>query len=121
MMGLQGFNLNIGYYGEVGTLSGNPDLIVNLDTERFESASLFYGYKLKQLLDQPDSQAVGIYGTTEERQEALEKGVTMGWIKKFDTMEDLAAEFKLDTEKLESAAAEAELALSLLALFPVCV
>ena len=110
MMGLQGFNLNIGYYGEVGTLSGNPDLIVNLDTERFEFASLFYGYKLKQLLDQPDSQAVGIYGTTEERQEALEKGVTMGWIKKFDTMEDLAAEFKLDTEKLESAAAEAELA-----------
>ena len=110
MMGLQGFNLNIGYYGEVGTLSGNPDLIVNLDTERFEFASLFYGYKLKQLLDQPDSQAVGIYGTTEERQEALEKGVTMGWIKKFDTLEDLAAEFKLDTEKLESAAAEAELA-----------
>ena len=110
MMGLQGFNLSIGYYGEVGTLSGNPDLIVNLDTERFEFASLFYGYKLKQLLDQPDSQAVGIYGTTEERQEALEKGVTMGWIKKFDTMEDLAAEFKLDTEKLESAAAEAELA-----------
>ena len=110
MMGLQGFNLNIGYYGEVGTLSGNPDLIVNLDSERFEFASLFYGYKLKQLLDQPDSQAVGIYGTTEERQEALEKGVTMGWIKKFDTMEDLAAEFKLDTEKLESAAAEAELA-----------
>ena len=73
MMGLQGFNLNIGYYGEVGTLSGNPDLIVNLDTERFEFASLFYGYKLKQLLDQPDSQAVGIYGTTEERQEALER------------------------------------------------
>lgn len=110
MMGLQGFNLNIGYYGEVGTLSGNPDLIVNLDSERFEFASLFYGYKLKQLLDQPDSQAVGIYGTTEERQEALEKGVAMGWIKKFDTLEDLAAEFKLDAEKLESAAAEAELA-----------
>ena len=110
MMGLQGFNLNIGYYGEVGTLSGNPDLIVNLDTERFEFASLFYGYKLKQLLDQPDSQAVGIYGTTEERREALEKGVSMGWIKKFDILEDLAAEFKLDAEKLGSAAAEAELA-----------
>ena len=110
MMGLQGFNLNIGYYGEVGTLSGNPDLIVNADTERFEFASLFYGLKLKQLLDQPGSQAVGIYGSTEAHKEALEKGVSMGWLKKFDTLEELAAAFKLDPDKLSAAAQEAELA-----------
>ena len=106
MMGLQGFNMNIGYYGEVGTLSGNPDLIVNQDTESFEFGKLFYGFKLKQLLDQPDKKAVGIYGANEDRQEVLEKGVSMGWLKKFDSLEELAASFSLDADALTELADE---------------
>lgn len=104
MMGLMGFNANIGYYGAVGGLTWSPQLCVNDNTETFGYNEDFYGLQLKLLCNQPNMESTGIYDSTHPSQDALAHGVEMGWIKQYDTLDDLAADMKLDSAKLQALA-----------------
>lgn len=110
MMGLMGINPNLGYYEEVGNLVWMPTLTVNAEGEDIALGSLFYSETLKHLLEQTGSQGYGIFDSTTAQAESLEKGVAANMIKKFDTLDELAASFKIDAETLKATAQNKNLA-----------
>lgn len=110
MMGLMGTNMQYGYYGPIGNLVWLTKMIVNKEGITFGMDSAFYSETLALLLEQTDSMGIGIFDGTTELTERLDMAVNAGLAKKFDTLEELAAEYGIDAEALAATAAEKELA-----------
>ena len=110
MMGLYGLNMNTGYYGELGNLVWLRNLCVNAEGKTFGMESAFYGDTLKLLLDQTGSCAYGIFDSTTEVTDRLEKAVEAGLAFRYDTLEELAADKNIDAAALAQTAQENGLA-----------
>ena len=110
MMGLMGLNMNLGYYGSIGNLVWHPQMVVNKEGAVFGLQEAFYSETLKLLLEQTDSQAYGIFDASTSLSDRLEEAVEAGNAKKFDTLEELAASYKIDADALAKTAEEKALA-----------
>ena len=110
MMGLYGLNMNTGYYGELGNLVWLRNLCVNAEGKTFGMESAFYGDTLKLLLDQTGSCAYGIFDSTTEVTDRLDKAVEAGLAFRYDTLEELAADKNIDAAALAQTAQENGLA-----------
>ena len=110
MMGLSGLNMNTGYYGEEGNLVWLPQLKVNAEGKTFGMETAFYGDTLKLLLDQTGSCAYGIFDSTTDVTDRLDKAVAGGLAFKYDSLEELAADKGIDADALAQTAAENNLA-----------
>ena len=96
MMGLRGTTMNYGYYNRVGNLSWSPKTILNKEGEDFGMGSAFYGETLKMLLDQTDACGVGVFDSTMGLNDDLDAAVEAGIAKKFDTLDELFADYGVD-------------------------
>ena len=110
MMGLSGLNMNTGYYGEEGNLVWLPQLKVNAEGKTFGMETAFYGDTLKLLLDQTGSCAYGIFDSTTDVTDRLDKAVADGLAFKYDSLEELAADKGIDAAALAQTTAENNLA-----------
>lgn len=109
MMGLTGLNANYGYYGPVGSVVRVPSIAVNLEGENINMGSYFYADTLELLLSQTGSQAYGISDATHSRVADLESAYALGLAGKFDTVEELAAEYGIEADALAETVAAANL------------
>lgn len=111
MMGLMGLNPSLGYYGEFGSLVWLPQVSVNAEGELVDLPNTFYGDTLALLCEQTGGCAYGIFDSTSDVLERLEKAVDKGYVDKYDTLEDLAADKGIDSaamlETVGDAVAEA--------------
>ena len=110
MMGLYGLNMNTGYYGEEGNLVWLRQLCVNAEGKTFGMETAFYGDTLKLLLEQTGSCAYGIFDSTTDVTDRLDKAVADGLAFKYDSLEELAADKGIDAAALAQTAAENGLA-----------
>ncbi|MBR2836244.1 MAG: FAD-dependent oxidoreductase [Coriobacteriales bacterium] len=90
MMGLMGLNPALGYYGEFGSLVWLPQMCVNAEGEPID-LSIHYGDTLKLICDQTDGHIFGIFDATNAVAERLEKALALGYVSKYDSLEELAA------------------------------
>ena len=107
MMGLMGTNMQYGYYGPIGNLVWLTKMIVNKEGVTFGMDSAFYSETLALLLQQTDSMGIGVFDGTTELTERLDMAVAANVAKKFDTLDELAEGYGIDTQAL-AATAEAQ-------------
>lgn len=110
MMGLFGVNPGLGYYGKYGNLVWQTVVTVNAEGETFGMEEAFYGKTLKLLLDQTDACGYGIADATSACADRFEEAVEAGYVRKYDTVEDLAAGEGIDADVCVKTVADAGLA-----------
>lgn len=124
MMGLAGFNPNLGYYGEYGSLSSAflasvsdytaevtaPNLFVNKRGETLEMRNIYYAEQLPFVYKQPDKIVYGITSASDTAAPRLEAGIPRGVVTKAESAAGLASALGIDAPALSAAAAERHLA-----------
>lgn len=96
MMCLKGLNMNLGYYGPIGSLSGCARVLVNKEGNRFVNEARFYSEVGSYLTEQTDKLVYNIADSANSNVENLEKAVEMGLVYKADTLEALADAIGVD-------------------------
>jgi fumarate reductase flavoprotein subunit len=123
MMGLVGFNPNIGYYGEYGSLSSvflasvsdytaqvtAPNLFVNKRGESLEMRDIYYSALLPFVYKQPGKIVYGITSASDAAASRLEAGVARGVAVKAGSASDLAVTFGIDAGALNAEVARQNL------------
>lgn len=110
MMGLMGLNMNLGYYGRLGSLVWSPAIVVNKEGKDFGLQEAFYSETLKLLLEQTDAQGIGIFDSSSALTERLEDAAAANLAKKADTLEELADLYGIDAAALAETAEQKSLA-----------
>lgn len=110
MMGLFGVNPGYGYYNSEGDLVWLPQLVVNREGEDFGLSQAFYSNTLQMLLDQTGSCGYGIFDSTTGVADRLEQALEKNVVKKFGSLEELAAGMGIDPDALKATAEEKGLA-----------
>lgn len=108
MMGLVGLNSSHGYYGEFGSLVNVTPVTVNAAGKTFIEPGTFYGKTLKLLIDQPGSCAYGVADSASKFVDRFEKAVELGYMSKYDSLDELAKSEGIEADGLKSVAAERE-------------
>ena len=109
MMGLFGLNPALGYYGKFGNLVWQTTVTLNAEGATFGMEGAFYGKTLKLLLDQTDACGYGIADATSSCAERFEEAVEAGYVRKYDTVEELAAGEGMPEDACVASVAEAGL------------
>ncbi|MEG0374358.1 MAG: FAD-dependent oxidoreductase, partial [Raoultibacter sp.] len=104
MMGLSGINPSVGYYGPYGGAVWSAQCNVNANGEDFGMKGTFYGDTLKLILEQPNSCCYGIYDATSSVLDRLEAGSELGLISKYDSLDELASDQKIEAAGLKKQA-----------------
>jgi hypothetical protein len=110
MMGLFGVNMNYGYYGSIGNLVWLPQMYVNAEGKQFGMETAFYSDTLKMLLEQTGSCAYAIFDSSSSVIDRLDGAVEEGCAKRYDSIEELAADQEIDAAALAETAQENSLA-----------
>ena len=103
MMGIRGLDHRYGYYGRVGNLVFFAKIIVNKEGKEFGMKKAFYADSLKLIIDQTDSKGFGIYDASADAQtaERLEEAVKAGAAFKFDSLDELAQKYGIDSQEFK--------------------
>ena len=111
MMGIRGLDHRYGYYGRVGNLVFFAKIIVNKEGKEFGMKKAFYADSLKLIIDQTDSKGFGIYDASADAQtaERLEEAVKAGAAFKFDSLDELAQKYGIDSQEFKVTAEAAQI------------